>query len=68
MPKTTQLMKVNANGKKYTIVFRNGDKEPYVVYCYKLVTDRYGYLTEKKSIVAKSACFKGAINYVASEY
>ena len=42
MPKTTQLMKVNANGKKYTIVFKNGDKDPYVVYCYKLGTDRYG--------------------------
>ena len=69
MGKTRQVAKIEANGKKFTIVFREGDKMPYVVYRHTWGLCKSGYgCTEHKRIESYFDDLSAALRDLAFEF
>lgn len=68
MAKTTQIMKISANGKKFTIVYRAGNGKPYVLYRHTWVARDGGYCTERKCIEAYYEDLYSCIRDLAFEF
>lgn len=69
MAKTKQVAKIEANGKKFTIVFREDSKMPYVVYrhTWGMHKSGYGYVWHK-SIESIYADLYTAISDLALQF
>lgn len=65
---TRQILKLNDNGKKYTVVYREGQGKPYCVYKHSMKIGKYGYPTESKNMVMKSADMRGCLLHIATEF
>ena len=53
MGKTTQVMKLCAEGRKFTVQLRNGE---YRLYIHWYGYNEYGYLTEHKQMILRRNC------------
>lgn len=67
MPKTEQVLKMTDRGGKYSVVYHEGNTNPYWVYrhTWELRKCGYGY-GERKRIVVKHADIKSCLCYLAS--
>ena len=66
MAKTIQLLKMNADGRKFSVVFHEYTENPYWIYkhTWELRGCGYGY-SERKRIVAKYADMRSCLYYLA---
>jgi len=67
MAKTRQVLKIEENGKKYSVIYREGEKHnPYVVYWHSFGQRQNGYgLAEHKKIDAKFADMRSCLYYLS---
>lgn len=68
MSNTTQVLKLEANGRKFTVVLHHdGSEKPYWIYrhTWSLRSCGYGY-SERKRIEVKYADMKSCLIYLAT--
>ena len=69
MPKTKQVAKIEANGKKFSIVYREWNGMPYIVYQHTWALRKCGYgYTERKRIYSYGEDLFSALRDVALEF
>ena len=69
MAKTRQILKMAEGGKKFSVVYRDGERNPYVVYrhTWGLRKDRCG-CSEHKRIEVRYADMRSCLFYIAQLY
>lgn len=66
MSKTTQIMKLCCDGKKYTVVRHDADNNnPYWLYKMTYEPNKYGYMTEHKKLIVKYADMGSCLYYLS---
>lgn len=70
MAKTTQVLKIETGGKKFSVVRHEGDAiNPYWVYRHSWGVRECGYgMSEHKRIEVKYADMRSCLFYLASQY
>ena len=67
--KTKQIAKIEAKGKKFSIVYHEGDTNPYWIYRHTWSVAQSGYgITEKKRIEIKYADLHSCFFYLHEIY
>lgn len=64
---TRQVLKVNEGGKKFSVVFHEGDKNPYWIYRHTWGVSGAGY-AERKRIEVKYADFASCMYYLTAQF
>jgi len=63
-----QILKVNENGRWFSIVKTDDEVNPYRVYRHSWEMGRYGYPTEHKKLVEKYADMRSCMILLASQF
>lgn len=67
MAKTRQVLKVADGGRKFSIVYREGDQNPYIIYRHTWGVRKCGYgYAEHKRIEVKYADLRSCLFYLAT--
>lgn len=67
MKRTYQALKINACGKKFSVIFHTGTNcNPYWIYEHTMEYDKYGFLREHKRLVEKYQNMDSCLYYLAS--
>lgn len=67
MAKTRQILKLDVNGRKFTVIYHDGDNNPYWIYHHTWALRECGYgMSERKRIVDKYADFKSCMYYLTN--
>lgn len=69
MAKTRTVLKVTEGGKKFSVVYHDGDNNPYWVYRHTWALRECGYgMSERKRIEIKYADFKSCMFYLSQQW
>lgn len=66
MAKTTQVLKMSACGRKFSVVYHEGDDNPYWIYRHTWALRECGYgMSERKRIEAKYADMRSCLYFLS---
>ena len=67
MPRSKQVLKMDVNGRKYSVVYRELCDTPYWVYRHSWALRECGYgMSERKRLEGRYADFKSCMIYLTS--
>ena len=68
MAKTRQVLKLEDGGRKFSIVYHDGDQNPYWIYRHSWGVRKCGYgYSEQKRIEVKYADLRSCLYYLSGE-
>lgn len=66
--KTKQVLKIDACGKRFSVVYHDGQVNPFCVYRITDVPTEYGYYRQRKTIEVKYADMKSCMIYLTQQF